>query len=415
MSPQVQQLTIPAEGKAAVVSLRRTFADVLASVGADITQPQEISRRFGLDKTLTWRIARLVREEDAGEAISHMPRKPSVKIFVKMMARYGASAGRLDELLHGIDEFERFVEGYSGDRETLDAMIHGAAKRVAAEKRMEAFRKGGFQSNCAVWGIRARVHLSISVLVPGSEPGLLSAGIVCGLIDLFRLRADVPWAVASAVAWDSAGLPAADRLGTPLPLHPEGLFNGVPLLPQFCSQPTPALRTVRVPNGHSRFELEGGPEGTGSASTVLLGWKWPGQLSMYASRPGEIGEHGCHLSTPAELYISDLFVHRSLTFARDPVARVYSEMPGGPRYPSEGREVGLLPMPERVADLGVGPPDTTTPEIRNYTEIFEFAAAAMGFGVNDFQGYRYRLGYPPIPVLAVLQHPLVAAPPTAQA
>lgn len=396
-------------GQSVVHGVRRALAEVLAGVGGDPSQPQEISRRFGLDKTLTWRIARVIREEDAWEAVPHIPRRPSIRIFVKRMAQHGATQAQLDSVLRAVDDFERFVETHSGDRETLEAMVSGTAKR-SAEKRMETFRKSGFQANSAVWGIRARLQFSLNIMTPAAQPDMLDIATVCGFSDLLRLRANVPWAVASAIAWDTPDGAAADGGSAPLPLHPEGLFDGVPVLPQFCSDPPPALRTVRARGGNSRFEITGGPVGNTAAATVVLGWRWPTGVSIFQGSPGEMGEHGAHLSTPVEMAVVDLLIHRTLTFAMQPVARVYSELPGGPRYPTEGQDTGLLPLPDDVVDLGAGPPDTTTPELPRYREIVEFATQRLGCSINDFRGFRYRLRYPPIPTLALLQHRLLTRP-----
>lgn len=398
--------TFPADGKTAVQSVRRALADILASVGGDPTQPQELSRRFGLDKTLTWRIARVVREENAWEAVPHIPRKPSVKIFVRTMAKHGAPQQRLDALIEATGEFDRFVELHSGDRETLEAMISSGTTR-SSEKRMEAFRKSGFQANSAIWGVRAKLQFATNLLFPGAEAGMLESATLGGFVDLLRLRPDVPWAIASAIAWDSEGRPDQVQQAPPVALNPSGLIDGVPLLSDFCSQPLPTLRTTRAPGGNSRFELTPGGVGNTAAATVAVGWKWSSGLSMHASTPGELGEHGVHLSTPVEMAILDLLVHRSLGFAMDPVAGVYSELPSGPRYPTEGQDSGRLPLPEEVVDLGEGPPDMTTPEMANYAQLVESTVRRLGFSINEFHGYRYRLRFPPIPTLAVLKHPLL--------
>ncbi len=400
------QTAFPAEGNSAILAVRQALSDILASVGGDVEQPQELARRFGLDKTLTWRIARMLREEDAWEAITHIPRRPSIKIFAKTMAKHGAPAQRLEELERGMEEFDRFVSGFSGDRETLEAMASGTMKRQTAERRMEAFRRSGFQANAAVWGIRARLHLAMSILTPGREEGMLQAGMMSGFVDMFRLRTNVPWAVSLAIAWDREGKLDDSQHGSPLALDPEGLVDGVPMIPRFCSTPRPVLRRVSASGGSSRFELTDGPVGSNASTSVFVGWKWPKELSMYETFPGEIGEHGTHLWTPTELAISDLFVHRSLTFVNRPVVRVYSDLPGGPKYPTEGKDAGRLPLPEDVIDLGEGPPNTSMPEYRQYREMAEFAVGQMGFKIGDFRGYRFRLKYPPIPTMAVIQHPL---------
>jgi len=85
---------------------------------------------------------------------------------------------------------------------------------------------------------------------------------------------------------------------------------------------------------------------------------------------------------------------------------LFSELPGGPKYPSDGDDLGQLPFHEAVQDLGVGPPELITPEIPRYSELAEKAAASLGYPLSDFRGYRLRLNYPPIPSLAILRHTL---------
>lgn len=406
MAIEVQSQFI-AESKGVLHGVRRALAEILGSVGADPTQPQEISRRFGIDKTLSWKIARVVSDADIGAVIRHIPGKTGVRIFLEAMERSGAKPERSDQVRRAIADLDRLIDTHSGDRDALEAMV-GATSTRGSDKRMEAFRKSGFQANRAIWGVQARLQIGLNILAPSSVPGMLDIATVCGLVGLRRLRSNVPWAVASAVAWDTPTGTSAETGQTPEPLREEGLINGVPVLPEFCSNPLPGLRAVRVPGGNSRFEITDGPIGKTAAATVMLGWKWPTVASMYWEQsPEEIGEHGVHFSTPVEMGIIDLFVHRSLTFAMKPEARVYSMLPRGPQYPAEGRDIGLLPMPQDVTDLGEDPPDTTTPEVPNYHELVEFSTERMGYALREFHGFRYRLRYPAIPTLGLLQHPLL--------
>jgi hypothetical protein len=104
--------------------------------------------------------------------------------------------------------------------------------------------------------------------------------------------------------------------------------------------------------------------------------------------------------------VQDVLVHRELDFAREPHVCVYSQLPGGPQYPTAGPDAAMLPVPADVIDLGAGPPDLTMPEVDRYQEMAQVAAARLGCTLNDFFGFRYRLRYPPIPSLAVLSHTL---------
>lgn len=396
------------DGKTAVHGLRRALADVLSSVGADADEPQEISRQFGLDKTLAWRISRVVREEDVWEAVQHIPRRPSIRLFIAAMSKHGATDERVETVWAALSEFERFVEVHSGDRETLEMMVSAGAKRSSG-KRLETFRKSGFQANSAIWGVQARAQISLHFMAPSAtNPEAVSMSTVCGLSEFRRLRPDVPWAVASVSQWD--GLDAGGDAWRPIPLDPTVQPGGAPLLKHFCSQPLPDLDLIKERQGLERYMLKEGSVGSTAAATLVFGWNYPSTASKYQSYPGEDGEHGVMLSTPVEAVIHDLFIHRSMAFAFNPTAHVYSQLPGGPQYPSSGRKAGLLPVGGDVVDLGYGPPDTTTTELPRYREMAEFTAKAMGFDLTDFQGYRFRLRYPPIPAIAVLRHPLLKRP-----
>lgn len=394
--------TFHEEGTAAVHRLRRALASALASVGADASEPQELSRRFKLDKTLTWRLSRVIREEDAWEAVIHIPGRPSIRTLIQRLESDGAPAAKVEDVRQAMDGFERFVEVHSGNRETLEIMV-GAANRPSSPKRLELFRKQGFQAASAAWGIQARVQFSCHLMVPSSEPDMLDLASIVGLVDLRRLRPNVPWAVARADAWDDENTEIDAR---PEPLWPECLCEGVPVVPEFCSEPLPTFRLKRSPGGNRRFEIAEGELGYTGAATMVMAWKWPRTASVFASAPGEVGEHGLHLTTPVELAIHDLLVHTSMEFALTPQAASYSELPGGPKYPDEGPDTGRMPMPEDVVDLGSAPPSLTTLEIPRYQEMIERAAGQLGCTLGDFHGFRHRVAYPTIPTIAMLRHPL---------
>ncbi len=392
------------EGTAAVHRLRRALAELLRSVGADPSVPQDLARRFKLDKTLTWRISRVIREEDAWKAVAHIPGRPSVKALVQRLESSGASAQSVEGVRSAMEAFESFVARHSGDRETLEIMV-GLGNRPSAAKRLELFRKQGFHAASAAWGVQARVQFSCHIMVPSETPDLVDLAAVSGLIDLRRLRPDVPWAVGSARAWEDAA-PEVDA--RPEALSPQDAIDGAPILPMFCSSPLPRLRVKTSAGGSRRFEVTDGSVGYTGASTVILAWKWMRTASVFAAATGETGEHGMHLSTPVELAINDLLVHKSLGFALNPEAAVYSDLPGGPRYPHEGPEIGRMPIPEEVVSLGSQPPSLTVIEIPRYTELIEFALGKLGRRIDEFHGFRHRVRYPTIPTIAVLRHHLLS-------
>jgi hypothetical protein len=284
-------------------------------------------------------------------------------------------------------------------------------------------RKLSFRGNSATWGVQARVHLSSYILAPSAErDDMLDLGLLCGLLDFQRLRSDVAWAVATMSGFHDE--PRADS-STALPpgtIHDLDRFTAVdpdyaapgaaPLIGDFCSQPPPPLRAVPGAPGTRRYELVEGPVGKTAAVTCVTGLIRRGAAPRYRSTADQFGEVMVTLTTPVEMAILDLLVHRSMMESMPPSAHLYSLLPGGPVYPRAGRDHGLLPMSERVSELGsgLGVPDIVTPEVPRYTQMVRRMLAAGGWSLGDFVGYRLRIKFPPIPTLAVLRFGLPAAP-----
>lgn len=386
----------------AVRELRAAILGLATAAGVDLLQPQDVSRRFALDKTLTWKIARVVRDQQGADAVMHMPGRRRMSMFVAALVRAGASEQLAAEVWRAFDAFEQMVETHSGDRGTLDVMV-ATPKSRSAEKRMELIRKNGFMSNAAVWGVRARLQMSAHMLAPHDNEGRIAALTMCGFLELQRLRENQPWAVANALRWDHS-----DGAGAGVtPLHPHGLISGGPVLPEFCTSPLPQMREQAINPENRRFELAPGPVGRNSAVDVVLGWRWPNQHSIYEARPGEMGQHAMRLSTPVEVMTLELWVHRAFAFAMNPTMRLYSMLPSGPVFPGDGPEAGLLPLQADVFDLGYGVAGAASPDYPRNAELIRLGAERLGMDPSDFRGFRAVLKFPPIPTMAVLMHPLL--------
>ena len=128
--------------------------------------------------------------------------------------------------------------------------------------------------------------------------------------------------------------------------------------------------------------------------------------SMYATPDDRYGDLLVHVNTPAELLIHDLIVHKSLDYARMTESLVYSQLPGEPCYPADGRELGMLPIQGDHVDLGEELTNLTTPEVPRYRSMVELAVSRLGHAPADFYGVRLRLRYPAVPSVCVFRFEL---------
>lgn len=402
------QLPFEDDLRASIQVLRGAFSEILATIDVDATKPQQMAKQVGLDKSLSWKLSRILGEEDAFATAVHMPGKAGLRIVTRSFEKAGASAESIKALHRAIADFDRVIETHCGDRETLELML-GNLRRDGQAQHDESLRRKSFQGNSAVWGIQARMQIASHYIAPNAaNPDLFDIATVSGLIDLRRLRSDVPWAVASVRQFTGDGT-AKPHKGFE-PIDSRVTSDQVPLLLDFCSQPAPSLRIAPGLPGVTRYEIASGPVGSTAATTCITGWMNRACVSRFRTQQDELGELMSTISTPSELLISDVYIHRDAGMRLPPQLALYSMLPGEPPYPMAGRDRGMLPLREGMTDLGASPPDTIVPEFARYRQLVDLVCERMGWSSNDFAGYRLRMRYAPIPTLTVFRFPLAERP-----
>ena len=163
-------------------------------------------------------------------------------------------------------------------------------------------------------------------------------------------------------------------------------------------------------DGVTRYELSEGPVGSTATTTCVIGLFGRNFVPRYRAPNDTRGEHFARLYTPVETLIHDLFVHKDLTYALTPQILLYSQMPGGPVFPTASRDRGLLNVQDPIINLGSGPVDVVTPEFPSYAKMIRSVFARLDWTPGDFRGFRFRLRYPPIPTLAVWRYELPPEP-----
>jgi hypothetical protein len=394
-----------AHANVAFARVRSAFADLLTSVDADPTKPQEVARQFRLNKNLTWKISKIIRESDPASVGPYVPGKAGLSIFLDSMKKAGAPTDRILEVREALDEFEKMQDLHAGSRETLEMMLGNMATGADAQQQMEAQRRLSFRGNSAIWGIRARIQICANIIAPGKNPDFVDLAWLSGLVDFRRLRRDATWAVSSTRKVNDRGelLPLGNIESIDPKFDPE---VSAPLMGQFCSDPLPELKLDVGADGLMRYRLVEGPIGNTAATTCIMGILGKGFVRRIQGPGDSLGEHITRLYTPAECLIHDLFVHRDLAYALSPTIHLYSQLPIDMPYPTEDRNGGTLPLWERIQFLGAEPPVVLTPEYPKYRTMIQSVFDRAGWDAKDFHGFRFTMKYPPIPAVAVFRYPL---------
>ncbi len=380
--------------------MQAAFTDLLAGAGLSGARPTEIGRSLGLDKTLAWKLARMVESADAGDVLRHMPGPGGVEIVLKAAGQRRVPRDVLDRVRRSYQDLQEFVAQHAGDRRTFEAMLAGEATDSRAELEE---RRAYFRSGSALWGARARAQFLMLALKPSLEyPGLIDVTQVSGLVGLERLRADVPWIIRRFRAHSDSGSSVFKVRRVPLVAsHAE--HRRPPLFDKYCSSPPPALRQFEPAGGWVYDELAPGPVGRAGATTVVLGERYLGAVPMDRSEDNTTGIYALTVRTPVECVVLDLLLHEDLAHFGPPRRVVYGLLedrpmdwsPAGDAAADEQRAILIPPAPA----IALGSPAVVqTPRLPMYPSLVSEALELAGFGSLDaFRGYRAEIEYPPFP------------------
>ncbi len=391
--------------RSALQGYRGSIIELLAAVGADAGKPQDLSRRFKLNKNLTWKLSKIAGSTDLYATVPHIPGAIGMEIFLRAMQDSGAPHDLVESARGAARDFEKVVTIHTGDRATLEIMVNGMLPSALKSDRDEQNRKLGFHGNSATWGVRARLQLALNLLAPNPDDrDTVDLVQVSGLDGFRRLRRDARWLLFRRERWsDDDPRPAKDEAQSLDPHYP--VEKGVPLMGDFCTKPIPAIDVVSG-EGEDQFELPPGPVGNAAAFTCIYGQIARKVGGVYAEHPGEYAEVGCNLTTPVQDFLFDLLVHRDLEWAMNPELVVYSRMDGGALHRSEWRSRNLLQVEETVHDLGWGVGGLATPIHTAHTRLVRYVFYTLKWNGDDFRAFRFTMSYPPIPTVALFRSKL---------
>jgi hypothetical protein len=109
---------------------------------------------------------------------------------------------------------------------------------------------------------------------------------------------------------------------------------------------------------------------------------------------------GTGVRTPSELFVSDLIVHRELFPGAKRELCVFGEL----MTQLSRDERDRVPVPEKVQELGNAADGIGTADVPRYDELLQLAAARAGLNLDEFDAFRVRMRYPPLPVSVLIRH-----------
>jgi len=390
----------------AMGGLRIALLKLLQSVNADPTTPQKVSRRFGINRNLAWKVSRLISESDERASVRHVPGKQGLRILCERFREAGAPIEVVNAVSDAMDAFLQMVEVQAGDRTALDMTLRSLRPEGEGPEGVLTARKLAFQGNSAVWGVRARLKLGLQVVAPansGSRDGEVDIARVGGLLDFWRLRADARWPLIHYRMFPEES--ASGRLAVEPIESPAEDSDDPPWLRDFCSVPPPRCRRVkRVPG--DLFEIMEGPVGNTASFSCVYGQVTRNAATYLSDGAGTMGEHQLRLNVPMGGAHFDVLLHESLPLQAPPRIVVESWMQVSDTPRPVGEPLYSLETLEQIEEMPAGLPNLNTADVPRYPDLVQQVVRTLGRPLREFRGYRVRLSYPPIPTILKIIHPL---------
>jgi hypothetical protein len=399
------QTSCEADLREALLDLRSSLGNLYRGVEAPPQRPQEVARRFRLDKNLTWKVSKLIGGGDPLDTAAHLPGKAAFEILLKALQKAGANADLLERARASIARLDATIERHSGDRATLELLLDG----LRAGGGLELSRRLAFRGNSGIWGLQARGRFMLHVLAPNAEhDDRLDLVLVAALVGVLRLRPTDRWPVFQFQRYGGNGS------DTPWPRRPEPLeppaSPEAPLwLMQRWSSPDLALHSS-IEDGVVRHELAAGPVGRTGESTICFGLLERAAVPRYASPSDTHGEAAASMTLPLEHFQFDFLVHRDLPEAASPELLLIGRLFNSVLSTQQERAHHRLPIEEVPQPLAAGLAAAHTPHWPEYAEMIGSIFDRVGWSREEFVGVRLSLAHPPIPSQAVLRYSLPTPP-----
>jgi hypothetical protein len=385
--------------------VRLALIESFAEAEVDASRPRHAARQLELDKSLVWRISKIVAQPDVFREVGNMPHRAGMGILRRAFQEAGVSAETVQRLGAAHELFEELVVRHAGDRATFEVVARGLGSTASQGSSLEQDRKLAFRANSALWSAQAGVQVTVAILAPNADdPSMVDVVHLFGLVDLRRLRTDVRWTLSRRRIFDDDS--SAERRAEGEALDPSADNGAFSLIREFSSEPFPELIIEDLGN-ELQCSLPEGPVGRTGELTAMFGFRYRALGSQVASETDRYSQMISKLLTPAEQLHFDMLVHEDLALPMPPKVAIHGTLDGRGYHMGCGREGFALPFSETVVELGSGLAGAATPRMPWYGALLEWAYQRADWDPARFRGYRFEMAYPPVPADAILYSELL--------
>lgn len=393
-----------ADLRATLSEVRESLALTIEAAGPKSASVSAIAEAFGVHRKLAWQVSRVVYGADPFEAARHVPTGRALEPWLRAVDDLGAESAAV-AVRDAAERFEAMLARHAATRAELEMLLDSCAARGGIDDGAR-WRQQAFQGNSFTWGAHCRLLAALCVLLPSDDrPCHFHAVQARGLIGFRQTRRGVRWVVNESVVADDAARVAHGLERRPLDPDAAARHSGTPVLPEFCSDPLPVLERRSGPEGIVRDEFAPGELGQRGERSVVTAEIVRNIGPVHATRGDRVAHFGTAVRTPAEMLHFDLFVRAGLFGTVEREVRVFSDLASPVAFGDEDR----LSVPAELVSMGRGLGAAQCREMPSYPRLARAVFDMLGANSEDYDLFRVRLAYPPMPATVMIRHPLLDA------
>lgn len=354
------------------------------------TTPTSLRKTLHVDYAVCWQLVRIAHTDAIMTQAVHAPSPAGLKRVLEASQGLGVPGPVVQAVRESAERLHSVIKHHAGDRTAFGSMLAGVAPSASAAERLDLkHRRAIYRGISHLWGMQIDTSYSMQIFHPAATSDRAELCAVGSKLGVRRLRPDAPVVIGGY-------LPDIHRVDEPLDVTANQKF-GVPLLPQFSSNPMPPLRNVPQPSGWVFHELQGHSVGLRASSDFTFA-RINRNAVLGADGDGPQARTYLHNSfltnTPTGLLILELLVHRPRFGSLVPTVALLRKTPDD-ESASAPAAASALPCFARVEKYSASNP----PEMREvpfHRDLLGCALGYAGWNAADFDLFRVRLDYPPI-------------------
>ncbi|MFG0293724.1 MAG: hypothetical protein ACF8MJ_11325 [Phycisphaerales bacterium JB050] len=362
-----------------------------------------VADTLGIHRKLAWQLIKVAYSEDPFVAAKHMPSTRSVEALSKAAKRQGVDDS-LVRAIHGANaRFQSLISTHAADKAEFDMLVDSHCSD-GEHQDDERWRQHSYEGNSFTWGAHCKTLLAMCIMVPSLERERHFHMVqVRGLMGFRQTRPGVRWVVNQSVAVDDEKRPESGMRREALDPVAAEAHNGVPVLPEYCSDPVPELGRTPTPDGMMQDEFVSGQVGLQGERTLVTAEILRNIAPTHATEYDKTAHFGSSVRTPTEMLHFDLFVHAGLFGDVKRELCVFSDVASSIAF----GESDELFVREKISLLGRGLSMTHAPDLPGYHDLASDVFARLALNPEDYELYRIRIAYPPFPATIMVRHPLL--------